>query len=312
MRLRDALLKYATILETGPLGTRLYYDYRYTQGPHMAVMDERGRDYLTQIYRADIDIAQAYALPIIINATTFRASANHLKVHGLDSLEQVYQINKACIDLVKEIRDSYSHPTAPIIIGAPLGSMYDAYHVETSLTQEQAQAYHSAQMALFKEADVDFVNALTLSTLTEAVGIAEVAASFHLDYTIGFILNKSGTLLDGTSLEAAINHIDQQQLPTLQPLGYLITCTHASVIAPLSIVLPNVRQRLIGVQANGSNLSYDKLAQMDVACADTPEVFATAIVKLKQQFNLTIIAGCCGTSAEHLRALAKACAVSSA
>jgi len=307
MRLREALLKYPTILETGPLGTRLYYDYQYTQGPHMAVIDERGRSLLEQIYRADIDVAQAYALPMIVNVATFRASANHLKAYGMDSLEHVYQINKACIALIKDIRDSYSKPTAPMIVGAPLGSMVDAYQAETSLTIEQAKTYHLQQISMFKEFDVDFVNALTLSTITEAQGIAEAAAVLNLDYTIGFILNESGTLLDGTPLEQAIVIIDNNQLISMQPLGYLITCTHASVIAKLSLEQPLVSQRLIGVQANGSNLAYDKLAKMDSAHADSPETFAADMAMLKQKLGLKVIAGCCGTSTEHLRALAKAC-----
>jgi S-methylmethionine-dependent homocysteine/selenocysteine methylase len=307
MKLREALQKYSTILETGPLGTRLYYDYQYTQGPHMAVIDERGRPLLEQIYRADIDVAQAYALPMIVNAATFRASANHLRAHGMDSLEQMHQINKACIALVKEISDNYSKLTAPLIVGAPLGSMVDAYQVETSLTTEQVKAYHLQQMAMFKELGVDFVNALTLSTLTEAQGIAEAASALHLDYTIGFMLNESGTLLDGTPLEEAIASIDNQQLSSLQPLGYLITCTHATVIAQLSIDQPLVPQRLIGVQANGSHLAYAKLAKLDSAHADSPETFAADMAMLKQHLGLKIIAGCCGTSTEHLRALAKAC-----
>jgi S-methylmethionine-dependent homocysteine/selenocysteine methylase len=159
---------------------------------------------------------------------------------------------------------------------------------------------------MFKGLGVDFVNALTLSTLTEVQGIAEAASALHLDYTIGFMLNESGTLLDGTPLEEAIASIDNQQLSSLQPLGYLITCTHASVIAKLSIEKPLVRQRLIGVQANGSNLAYAKLAKLDSAHTDSPETFVADMVMLKQQLDLKIIAGCCGTSTEHSRALAEA------
>lgn len=302
MKLSEALRTYDTILENGPLGTRLKYDYQFESAPHMAIKYKEGREALNEIYRGDIAVAQESNLPIIVNAPTFRASRNHLRLQGLDMLSDISQINSANIDFIKNLRDSYKHLNSPIIIGAPLGSMNDAYSVNFSLDDNTAKKYHQEQMDIFKKADVDFVNIVTISSLSEALGISLAAQQSHIEYTIGFILNEAGDLLDGTLLHEAMRIIDNKT--TQNPLGYLITCTHASIILNLVDRHPEYN-RLIGIQPNGSHLSSKTLVEMTSPVADTPEKFAEDINKIRKRFNLKIIGGCCGTSREHLQRIAK-------
>jgi homocysteine S-methyltransferase len=301
MKLSDAFNKYSIILENGPLGTRLKYDYNFELGPHIAVRQEEGRDALYKIYCGDIDVAKENALPIIVNAPTFRASKNHLRPQGLDKSIEVRQINMACINFVKSIRDTSGYSDIPIIIGAPIGSMNDAYSVDASLDVDIAKNYHQEQINIFKDAQVDFINAVTISGLVEALGISLAAQESGLEYTIGFVLNEQGTLLDGTPLHEAIRAIDEKT--TQKPLGYLITCTHASVI--LALTAHSEFNHLIGVQTNGSNLPSKTLATMNAPVADSPKKFSNDLNALKKQFGLKIFGGCCGTSREHLQEFAK-------
>lgn len=306
----DALETYETIVENGPLGTRLQYDYKFNLGPDMATFDliERadGQRALQEIYEGDIDVAQKKHCPIIVNAATYRASKNHLASRGLNNTQDIRRINRLCIDFIKQIRDSYQHLSAPIFIAAPLGSMYDAYSAQNSPDIEVAKQYHQEQMDIFKEAGVDFVNIVTLPSLSEALGIALAAQESNIEYTIGFVLNKDGKLLDGTSLDEAIRKIDDQTVR--KPVGYLITCTHSSTITKL-LMEDNSENynRLIGVQANGSDLSLSQLNKLEKPMADAPEDFARDIAILKNKFNWKIIGGCCGTSREHLDALIHEC-----
>lgn len=246
IKFADALHTFPAILKCGPLTTRLVYNYHYKDGAVKAISDPIGQKALTDIYRGDIDIAQAYHLPIIVSPPTFRASKNHLP-----TTSNVRNINLACVEFICEIKSSYEGSGVPIFIGAPFGSMNDAYSVDPNLTVEAAKTYHQEQMDVLKEAQVDFANVLTISSFNEALGIALAAQHSDLDYTIGFILNEKGTLLDGTLLHEAIQKLDAAT--TKKPLGYLIICTHASIISQLSESHPQY-QRLIGVQANGSSL----------------------------------------------------------
>ncbi len=305
MKLKQALTTFATILENGPLGTRLKYDYGFDYSSDFsgnpALMQA-----LTDIYRSDIEAAKAQHLPIIINAPTFRASLNHIQKIGLASLDDVKRINVLSIQLLNQIKKTYSEETtSPIFIGAPLGAMFDAYSVHNAPSIQTARNYHQIQIDVFKTLEIDFINAVTLPSLNEAIGIAEAAEEAGVEYTIGFILNNEGLLLDGKSLSEAIMAIDA--LTAHKPLGYLVTCTHPSIIKKL-INTPLPPNRLIGIQPNGSALEPAALAKLTHPIADSPEQFTESVLALKHALKLKIIAGCCGTTNAHLASLAQACA----
>jgi methionine synthase I (cobalamin-dependent) len=64
--------------------------------------------------------------------------------------------------------------------------------------------------------------------------------------------------------------------------------------------------RVIGFQANTSPRDpseFDALTSLD---AMRPEDFATSMAILKSEFGLSVLGGCCGTRAAHIKALAMA------
>lgn len=302
MEFEKAINTFPTILQNGPIGTRLKYQYGYESAFDLT-MQTKGRRVLTSIYEEDILVSQKYHLPIIINAPTFRANKNHLKIDGCESDIDVEDINKSCINFVKIIQTAYAKPNTPVFIGAPLGSMYDAYSLELRPSIKGAKLYHQQQIDIFKKLGVDFVNAVTIPSLDEATGIALAAEQADIQYTIGFILNNNGTLLDHTPLKQAIDFIDMKTRK--KPLGYLITCTHTSIIKQLTGA-PNDYNRLIGIQPNGSHLPPEKLAAMEKPMADSPKKFSLELIHLKKILNLKMVAGCCGTTSEHLKYIAQA------
>ena len=295
MKLQDALKEHQTIVENGPLGTRLSFNY-----PTITTQAEKEAA-LTTLYQDDIAVAQKSGTAIIVNACTYRASANHMSGK---SLAEVKEENIASVSLIKQIatKPQYANNNPPIILGAPLGSMYDAYSIDKFPTAEVAQEYHAMQIRALKATNADFLNVVTIPSLEEAIGISAAAEAADMDYTIGFILDpETGKLRDGTPLKTAIQVIDQARTTKL-PIGYLITCTHASVINKLTetgLTYP----RLIGIQPNGSALMPEELAKLTAPIADTPETFATDALGLKEKLGLTIIGGCCGTDRSHLTQL---------
>jgi len=304
VKFEEAIQTFDTIVENGPLGTRLKYDYGYEASFDLTERKE-GRIALTELYEGDIAVAQEHHLPIILNAATFRTNRNHLQAAGFKSDGDLKRINTNCINFIKAIRTRHADSSFPIFIGAPLGSMYDAYSVDVIPSIEEAQRYHEEQINIFKELEVDFVNVVTLPSLAEAIGISLAAERARINYTIGFILNKDGMLLDGASLEEAIQTIDART--TRKPLGYLITCTHSSIIEKLT-KSPDKYNRLIGAQPNGSSLSPKELAAMDRPLTDSPEKFTKELMRLKTTLGLKIVGGCCGTTRAHLQCIAQSCA----
>src|SRR5215216_5843906 len=104
MKLSEALKHYDLIVENGPLGTRLKYDFGYEASHHLS-QDTKGRKILIELYKGDIDAARYGNIPIIINAATFRASRNHLACNGVNDFEQIKQINLNNIQLIIDIKD---------------------------------------------------------------------------------------------------------------------------------------------------------------------------------------------------------------
>jgi len=306
MKFEKALQLFDTILENGPLGTRLKYDYGLEASCDLTDQ-EKGRKALFELYEGDLAVAQTYHLPMILNAATFRTSRNHLQNPDFRNPQEVVRINIDRVELIKTIRERYVNAHAPIFIGAPLGSMYDAYSIKTIPSVEEAKTYHQEQINIFKALDVDFVNVVTLPSLTEAIGIALAAELADIPYVIGFILNEHAMLFDGTELDKAIETIDAAVIH--KPLGYLVTCTHTSIIDKLT-QSPSLYSRLIGIQPNGSHLSPQVLACMNKPIADSPEIFAKALMRLKTVFGLKIVSGCCGTTRKHLECIAQMCASS--
>jgi len=306
MKLSQALEEFEFIVENGPIGTRLKYDYGYNASYDLS-RDQKGREILIELYKGDLDVAHSSAVPIVLNAATFRASRNHLVAYGINAFEQIREINISNLLLIDEIKKEINSDI-PIVLGAPLGSMYDAYSIENIPSVNEAFDYHKEQISVFKEMPVDFINVVTLPTITEALGIALACGESGLEYTIGFILAGNGKLLDGTSLTDAIEIIDSKTKN--KPIGYLVTCTHSSVIKILESNVKNL-DRLIGVQANGSSLSPSELAQLNKPLSDDPEQFSMEIKSLKDHFQLKILGGCCGTTREHLEHIVKTCQVQS-
>lgn len=302
MKLSQALKQYDLIVENGPLGTRLKYDYGYNTSYDLS-QDIKGRQILIELYKGDMEVARQRNIPIIINAATFRASRNHTASSGINDFDQIRQINLNNIQITIELRDEIKDDQQ-LFLGAPLGSMFDAYNIKNTPSAMDAYDYHKEQISIFKETPIDFINVVTLPTLPEALGIAQACDESGIEYTIGFILGSNGSLLDGTSLNEAIEEIDSQTQN--KPLGYLVTCTHTSVISLLESDFKN-SNRLIGAQANGSCMSPSELEKLNKPIADDPEDFAIELKNLKEKLSLKIIAGCCGTTKEHLSHIIKVC-----
>lgn len=297
MKLSQILIEHDLIVENGPIGTRLKYGYGY-DASHDVSKDEIGKKILISLYKGDIEVARQKKVPIILNAATYRANRNHLAIHGVHELNEVREINRSNLQLIIDLRDEVNiSEDSPIILGAPLGSMFDAYSLSNIPSANEACDYHSEQVNMFKEKSVDYINAVTLPTISESLGVALACDLSGMEYTIGFILGSNGKLLDGTSLSDAIDEIDSKV--QRKPIGYLVTCTHPSVIGLIDSNSKSIK-RLIGIKANGSCLPPVELAKLNKPLADDPEKFAVDIKKLKEHFNFKILSGCCGTTTEHL------------
>ena len=191
-------------------------------------------------------------------------------------------------------------------IGGLMGCRGDAYTGEDALSESEARAFHQWQANLFRKAKVDFLYAGIMPTLPEATGMAQAMSETGLPYIISFTIQKSGRLIDGTTISDAILSIDHSV--DAKPICYMTNCVHPSIVYE-ALSQPfnknsTVENRFLGIQANTSPLSYAELDHSpDLKCSE-PIPFAEDMLKLRGISKIKIFGGCCGTDNRHMEQIA--------
>jgi homocysteine S-methyltransferase len=198
-----------------------------------------------------------------------------------------------------------------LVVAGDIGPRGDGYAVDPGqpITAEAARAYHSAQVAAVAEAGVDVVAAFTMTSPGEAIGITNAAREHGLPIIVSPTVETDGRLPDGSTLGELIERVDQETDGA--PLCYMVNCAHPVHLGPALRAAREAGaawlERLRGVRANASEKSH---AELDVATElDRCDVddLAAQVARLRVDYDLSIVGGCCGTDAEHIAAIARAC-----
>ncbi|QFT53914.1 homocysteine S-methyltransferase family protein [Microbulbifer sp. THAF38] len=249
-----------------------------------------GRSSLAKIYNEYIDLAIQASLPLLIAAPTWRA--NYERVLASEFPECINQ------DSIAFIRSLIPETNHNVRVGGLIGCKNDCYRPEQSLSISEAKYFHSWQVNEFSNTDVDYLMAVTLPSLSEALGLAILMSRQSKPFIISFVLDDQSNLLDGTPLHIAISEIDEL-LESKKPLGYFINCVH-----PKYIKLDKVPcGRLLGVQANASSLSHQELELASSVQVDDIHEWGSAMISLHSNYGVKVLGGCCGTDKRHLEYL---------
>jgi homocysteine S-methyltransferase len=302
------------VVYDGPMETRIEYGTELKLDAEMSIFalcdSADGREALSALYRRDIEAARAHGVPIVLNAPTYRASPAHAARMGYNAPDAIEHINRASIDLVRNVRGASGDFARHVYLTAPVGPKHAGYHPALEFTLQDAVAYHTAQAQALAGLGVDFISVAAMPGAIEAEGAAIAVARTGLPYTVGFILNADANLLDGTPPEKLIGDIDANA--AYPPLFYVIGCTHASVCARLLARDSPQLRRIRGVKANGSSLSPAELLALDHAAADDASQFARDLLALGSGRGFKVYGGCCGTDTEHVESLCRLLSRSSA
>lgn len=168
-------------------------------------------------------------------------------------------------------------------------------------------AFHTWQADLFKKAEVDFLYAGIMPTLDEAIGMAKAMESTSLPYIISFMIRENGKLIDGTTINDAIENIDKSVKRV--PICYMTNCVHPDIVYKALSKKFNrteiVKNRFRGIQANAACLSPEELDNSCELISSSPSSLAEGIIKLKKDFDFKIFGGCCGTDDIYIEEVAR-------
>ena len=257
----------------------------------LLVYDEQGQKALKQLYDMFIAIAQKADVPMLLFAPTWRANQERLATAQITK-----DVNGDAVRFVQEVRQQ-SPWRERILVGGMLGCKRDCYRPEEALSTTEARDFHTWQIDRLVKGGADFLLAVTLPALSEAIGIAQAMAAYDIPYIISFVIGRDGRVLDGNTLAHAFQTIDEQCERV--PLGYMINCAYPSFLKPHE--QPEaIWSRFLGLQANASSLTHAELDGAATLQMDDVADWGTRMVELHHRFGVKILGGCCGTNSNHL------------
>ena len=291
--LRQRLRVGAPILLDGALGTELERRGSPTTLPlwstHALLRDPE------LVLRVHADYVAAGAE--VLTADTFRTQRRVLARAGIG--EQARELTLLAVSLAR--RASEGQPSrspgarrrVSVVGSAP--TLEDCYRPDLvpdaqALAREHAE--HAANLAL---AGVDAILIETMNTIREAVAAARAARAASLPFLVSFACWEGDALLGGEALAEALAAVAAEG-----PLALLVNCLPASNV---SACLPALRAAGLpfGVYANlgapGVTSGAGRTEHYD------PDAFAER-AELWIRAGARIVGGCCGTTPEHIRAIA--------
>jgi homocysteine S-methyltransferase len=303
--------KYPVVLGEGSMYERLRRGGNDAFDPEIAyagmLYDDAAREILAATHREYLDIGQRHRLPMVAGTPTWRASAARIKKSAYSGRP----VNSDGCFFMKELRDSYGPDAVPILIAGITGPQGDGYKPEEAPETNAAVVLHRPQIEALAEAGVDFFKVQTLPSFSEARGIATAIEPTGLPYVLSFVISRDGFILDGTPLDVAIETIDnERQRP---PISYAVNCVHTSVFSTAYETIHDrnatAASRVLGIDANTSAKTPEELDGLTEIDTEAPNEFGKNVAALNEMFGIAYLGGCCGSSTEHITALAERCAI---
>lgn len=260
---------------------------------------------LRRYFERYVALARRFGMGLVLESATWRASADWGERLGY-SEAALAQANRTAIRLLEDIRATHAGARTPMVISGCLGPRGDGYVPGRSMSEDQAQDYHQAQIWIFADTATDMVAALTMTNVPEAVGIARAAAAQRMPVAISFTLETDGRLPSGQPLGEAVAAVDAATGG--YPSYYMVNCAHPTHFAHVLDAGTPWLERIRGLRANASCKSHAELNEATELDDGDPVELGRQYAALRLCLRkLNVIGGCCGTDHRHVEQMAMAC-----
>ncbi|KRA32789.1 MULTISPECIES: homocysteine S-methyltransferase family protein [unclassified Nocardioides] len=258
---------------------------------------------LRTMYRGYLDAAARHGMSALMGGLDYRASPDWGTLIGY-SADGLREANLASIAFLRELAAEYADDIDSILVQGFVGPRGDAYERNVVMTRDEAEDYHSVQLATLKEAGVDLAWAFTFNDEEEAIGVARAARAVDVPVAVSFTPTTDARVHSGSTLAAAIETVDAATDSSVEFFG--INCSHPIEFGPA--LTPGAwTDRLRSLRPNASKMEKIALCQLGHLEEGDAEELATTTGELAQRYpQIDIWGGCCGTSARHLDLIAAA------
>jgi len=271
--------------------------------------DDEGRAILERYYREHAGVAAEHGLGYVFETPSYRSSADWGQPLGYSQAE-LDGLDREGVAFLEWLRDTSASGLGPSPLSGLLGPRGDGYVVGSTMSADQARAYHSHQIGVFAGAGCDLVSGCTLNYADEGIGIALAARDHDIPVMLYFTLETDGRVPDGSRLADTIARVDDATEGYVAYYG--INCAHPDHIMRALGDMGDQRLRVRAIRANASRLSHAELDVAEDLDAGDPVELASGYSHLRHGLpNATVFGGCCGTNVTHIRQIADAVTSSS-
>ncbi len=236
----------------------------------------------------------------IIETNTFGATRVVLAEYGLQ--ERACEINVAAARLARAAADAWSSPEKPRFVAGSMGPTTKTLSVTGGITFEELVAAYREQALGLMAGGVDLLlvetSQDTLNVKAAGLGIQEAfqEAGRRVPVMISGTIEPMGTTLAGQNIEAFYLSIEH-----LQPIAVGLNCaTGPEFMRDHLRALSSLANCAVSCYPNAG------MPDEDGHYHESPQALASKLAAFARQGWLNIAGGCCGTTPEHIRALAQA------
>lgn len=277
--------------------------------PHFAAFtllnDEAGRKGLKNYFSRYASIAASNGTGFILESPTWRASADWASKLGY-SEDAMADANRKSIEMLLEIREQYETSHSPMVISGCLGPRGDGYDPATVMEIREAESYHAPQVRVFSETEADLVTAITMTNISEAVGITRAAQKVKIPAVISFTVETDGCLPTGETLQDAIETVDEAT--DSGPAYFMVNCAHPTHFEHMLASGESWVKRLRGLRANASRQSHVELNEAPHLDDGDPVELGEQYCAIRRRLgHVNVLGGCCGTDHRHITEIYRAC-----
>jgi len=254
----------------------------------------RAPDLLAKIHR---DYLEAGA--DIVTANTFRTHPYTLRRTGREA--EARDLTSRSVAIARAACIAAGHG----IVAGSIAPLEDCYHPERVPAPEVTREAHARHVANLVEAGADLLLVETMGTAREAHAAAEAGLATSLPVLVSFIVRGEGPadLLSGEDLEVAWAHLRALEVNGRRIAGCLVNCAPAAAtLEALDRMDWPSDPRPIGAFANrGAPDAANRWDAVEGSPGEWADWGRAAVTR-----GARILGGCCGTTPEHIRALAAA------
>jgi 5-methyltetrahydrofolate--homocysteine methyltransferase len=237
----------------------------------------------------------------LVETNTFGGAAHILEAHGLG--EQAREINRRAATLAREAARDFSTPRRPRFVVGSMGPGSRLPSLGQITFQELLDSYLPQALGLL-EGGVDALLVETVQDLLQgkavlfAIQEAFRALGKEVPVLVQVTFDRHGRMLTGSDASAVLAALESWPLASIG-----LNCGEGpEALAEPAAYLAQRSSRLVSLQPNAG---LPRLVGEEAVYDLSPERFAEQMASLAGNPGLNFVGGCCGTTPQHIRALAQ-------